>query len=269
MPILIIIRIANKTTKKYLYKVPTNTLFTGKQIIHLPSCPSTNRFATDLMSENDIVEGTVIVTDHQTEGRGQRGNSWESAPGENLTFSLVLRPKFLQAQQQFDLNIVISLAISDLLLSYGLPAIKIKWPNDIYCNDGKVAGILIENIVGGNQALNYSIVGIGLNVNQLDFNDLKAVSMRNLMNRKYPLENVFGALLSQIEQHYLLLKQGAMRGIRNAYIANLYWLREMHYFKSDRIIYGMIMGVDTVGRLEIEEKGKISRFDSKQISFKE
>ncbi|MGI9541796.1 MAG: biotin--[acetyl-CoA-carboxylase] ligase [Cyclobacteriaceae bacterium] len=250
-----------------MYKVSSNTLFTGKQIIYLPSCPSTNRFAADLLAEKKLPEGAVIITDHQTAGRGQRGNSWESEAGANLTFSLILQPRFMLVQRQFYLNMVISLALYELLLSYGLNSLKIKWPNDLYWNDKKIAGILIENTVGKGQYLTTSIVGIGLNINQLDFSNPNAISLAAITARKYQLSEVLDNLLPLIEKYYLKLKQNAHKQLYSSYLQNLYWFGEPHNFKANQLFRGVITGIDSTGRLEVENNGVINRFDSKEIMF--
>ena len=144
-----------------MHKDPIDSLFPGANQIRLPSCHSTNDVASDLLAEGNIAEGTVIITDHQTKGKGQRGNSWESEPGKNLTCSLILKPKFLPVQKQFELTVVSSLAIVHTLRDLGLPNAQVKWPNDIYYGNAKIAGILIENTVRANH-LEYAVVGIGL-----------------------------------------------------------------------------------------------------------
>lgn len=250
-----------------MYKVSSNTLFTGKQIIYLPSCPSTNQFTADLLAEKKLPEGAVIVTDHQTAGRGQRGNSWESEAGANLTFSLILEPRFMLAHRQFYLNMVISLALFELLIDYGLNDLKIKWPNDLFWKNKKIAGILIENTVGKGQYLTHSIIGIGLNVNQLSFGISKAVSLANIMAEKYQLSEVLDRLLSLVEKHYLLLKNDAVAQLNSAYIHNLYWLEEWHTFKSGQVFNGVITGIDNNGRLKVKTETMVKYFDSKEIEF--
>ena len=145
--------------------------------MELPSCRSTNQVASDLLSVKKPNEGLVVLTRNQTEGRGQRGSHWESEPGKNLTFSTILKPTFLPISRIFDLTIVASLAIVRSLADFGLESCKIKWPNDIYCRDAKIAGILIENAVRANQ-IEWAIVGIGLNVNQTKFLTADATSTK-------------------------------------------------------------------------------------------
>ena len=151
-----------------MYKIYPKTLFVGQIIQYLPSCQSTNDEASALIAQADPVEGTIVVTDHQMAGRGQRGNQWEAQAGQNLTCSLVLKPTFLSANEQFWLNIAISLGIYDGLQPLLGEALRIKWPNDIYVGDQKAGGILVENILQG-YSMAWSVVGLGINVNQSDF----------------------------------------------------------------------------------------------------
>lgn len=139
----------------------------GVTIVTLDECASTN---TVLASMTEAASGTVVAARRQTAGRGQRGNSWEAEPGRNLTFSQLLRPRRLQAARQFELSMVVSLAIADAIDAH-LPAgirTAVKWPNDIYIGREKVCGILIENKLAG-PCIDRAIVGAGINVNQRVF----------------------------------------------------------------------------------------------------
>ena len=137
------------------------------EITVLDSCRSTSSEFTD---PDRFRHGAVIATREQTAGRGQRGNSWEAEPGKNLTFSMLLRPRGLHAARQFELSMVVSLAIADAidaLLPQGVRT-AVKWPNDIYIGMEKVCGILIENRLAG-PFIEYSVAGIGININQRRF----------------------------------------------------------------------------------------------------
>jgi BirA family biotin operon repressor/biotin-[acetyl-CoA-carboxylase] ligase len=134
-----------------MYKIPANTLFMGKRVIYMPECHSTNSEANRMVETQDIDHGTIIITDSQPAGRGQRGNRWLAEPGRNLTFSIIIKPKAFRIANQALLTMVVSLGIHDWLSSL-LPeeAVRIKWPNDVLAGDKKVCGILIENHVTGN-----------------------------------------------------------------------------------------------------------------------
>jgi len=250
-----------------LYKTLTDTLFIGKNIISLSKCHSTNDMAADILRSNRLFEGTVIITQEQTIGKGQRGNIWKSQPNLNLTFSVVLAPKFLQIKDQFFLNIITSLAITDALSDLVKVALKIKWPNDIYSSEKKLGGILIENSVKGN-VLHSAVIGIGLNINQKEFDGLpNATSMSNISNKGFDLEKVLNAVLRNIERRYLQLKSGEFKQLRQAYLKKLYWYQEEHTFLSDSEFVGVIIGIDEYGKLLIEIGDETKAFDLKEVKF--
>lgn len=159
-------------------------------IINLKRVDSTNDYAHMLINNNELMDETVIYANFQKHGRGQENNTWESEAWKNLTFTLVLFSKYLKAEQQFYLAHAVSLAIVDFLQSHKIDA-NIKWPNDILAGNKKIAGILIENSVLNDNLL-YSLVGIGLNVNQQYFGStlLNVQSMKNLTLNEYDLNEL-------------------------------------------------------------------------------
>ena len=163
--------------------------------IHLPETESTNLYAKAIDTMDDL---TLITTDHQTAGRGQRGNSWESEAGCNLLFSLIIKPSTIPAAQQFVISELISVSICDTLSQY-TPDIRIKWPNDIYYRDHKLCGILIEHDIEGS-CLARSIIGIGLNVNQTTFlsDAPNPISLCQVLGREVEREE----LLQSITTHF-------------------------------------------------------------------
>ena len=148
-------------------------------------------------------EGAVLITSNQTAGRGQRGNSWESDPESNLTFSLLLKPTFLKPTDQFLLTIIISLAITDSLqhLQPEIP-FKIKWPNDILAHGKKICGMLIENSLS-NSTIQHSVIGMGININQQAFSISQAVSLSMLSHQQFNLNLVLNAVLENVEKRIL------------------------------------------------------------------
>ena len=253
-----------------MYNIQPNTLFTGKLIKYLPSCHSTNDIAVQMIqSENMVFEGTVIITDNQTAGRGQRGNSWEANTGENLTFSLILKPNFLKASDQFQLNVAVSMGVFDFLSEFIDENLSVKWSNDIYYGDKKMGGILIENSLQGYQ-IGHSIIGIGLNINQVEFGNLRATSLRNITQNplKYDLSEMLKQLLESLEKNYLKIKNNEYESLKDKYLANLYRFQEYHYFrKSGQHFFGQILGIDETGKLGIESDGNVSYFDFKEVEF--
>ena len=253
-----------------MYNIQPNTLFTGKLIKYLPSCHSTNDIAVQMIQlENMVFEGTVIITDNQTAGRGQRGNSWEAISGENLTFSLILKPNFLKASDQFQLNVAISMGVFDFLSEFIDENLKVKWSNDIYFSDKKMGGILIENSLQGYQ-IGHSIIGIGLNINQTKFSNERATSLRNVTQNplKYDLSELLKKLLENIEINYLKIKNNDYESLKIKYLSNLYRFEEQHYFRRNgQQFLGQITGIDMTGKLGIETDGNVIYFDFKEVEF--
>ena len=155
------------------------------------------------------IEGTVVITDKQTSGKGQRLNSWLSEPKSNLICSYILHPAFLAAKNQFSLSAAVALSVSDVVAELLVDqTVQIKWPNDVLVNGKKVAGILIENMLRGSN-IDCSIVGIGLNVNQTKFQDLpNATSLKLVSGVDYDIQEVLPELNAQLEKRYLQLREG-------------------------------------------------------------
>ncbi len=250
-----------------MYKIPANTLFVGKNLVFVPECHSTNTLAMELSQRGSLVDGTVIITDNQQAGRGQRGNHWISQPGKNLTFSVVLKPGFLKADQQFRLTQVISLAVTDYLKNRLDATVKIKWPNDILVNELKICGILIENSLSGD-TIQFVVAGIGLNVNQIMLPNLKATSLTQETGKDSILENELELLLHAIEERYQQLRNGNSHQLEHDYLMNLYRKGEFHVFNTkEGALNGMIEGVDQRGRLILQSSEGKRFYDLKEISF--
>ena len=238
----------------------------GKNMVFVPECHSTNSLALEMSQKRDLVEGTLIITGHQTQGRGQRGNAWLSEHGKNLTFSLVLRPAMITIADQFTLNMAVSVGIRSFLEGALNRPVYIKWPNDILVDDLKVCGILIENQIQGNSLLQ-SIVGIGLNVNQSVFSIAHAASMQMLMGREYDLNEILETLCASLEQWYLMLSREPDK-IKEAYHASLYGLNAPRNFSTPQDRFeGVIRGVDAQGRLTLATSSGIRHFRNRELKF--
>jgi len=251
-----------------LQNIAPKTLFTGQQLVYLPQCDSTNTIAHDLLIKNKATEGCVVITSAQTRGRGQRGNTWEAEPGKNITLSLILKPSFVAIQNQFLLNIAVSLAVADLAKAF-LPhqLLKVKWPNDLYYGNKKLGGILIENTIN-NLFLQHSIVGIGLNINQLSFANEGAISFAQLTGKEYTLESVIEQLLTCLEVRYLELKQGKLAKQKFEYLQILYRYQEEYDYRiADKVVKGKILGIAENGKLGLQIENEIKYFDFKEISY--
>ena len=250
-----------------------DTLFIGQKIIQLKETDSTNSHLLRLIDIEKLSEGAVVITQKQAQGRGQRGTFWKSEPGKNLTLSILLKPTFLKPEEQFSLSKSVSLAVFGFILSLmpdGLShKTKIKWPNDIYIENKKVAGILIENSVNGN-SISHSIVGIGINVNQGVFPaELpNPTSLKLITGKAFMLENCLERLCSYIEKRYSQLRNHS-KEIDSGYLKNLYRFDEFanYNYKGEKLKV-KITGVAKNGRLILEkENGKSLECDFKEIEF--
>jgi BirA family biotin operon repressor/biotin-[acetyl-CoA-carboxylase] ligase len=235
--------------------------------LHLPTCASTNTVASELLLKNKATEGCVVITDHQTAGRGQRGNTWDAEPDKNITLSLILKPVFLSIPQQFFLTIITSLAVLDTIQENIPATVKVKWPNDIMAGDKKLAGILIENSISGHY-LQHSVVGIGLNVNQKIFAHSLASSLTLLTEKEYNRVTLTERLLEHLEKRYLELKAGRLAKLKFEYLQQLYWYQEPRWFLvNEDNVRGQIMGVDETGRLALQIESKLYYFNLKEIAY--
>ncbi|GAB4464881.1 MAG: biotin--[acetyl-CoA-carboxylase] ligase [Thermoflexibacter sp.] len=254
-----------------LYKIPANTQIIGKKIIYLPTCHSTNDIASELAPQ--IEEGVAVITHQQTKGRGQRGNTWEAEAGKNLTFSLILKPTFLPISQQFYLNMAVTLAINDALGCFfpdqsQVHHLKTKWSNDVYYADSKLGGILIENTLEGTNIKN-AIVGIGLNINQIQFSYPKAISLKNILQKDFSLSEVLEKILECLEIRYLALKDKKFQLLKQSYLNQLYWYKEIRLYQDNAgsEFMGEIVDIQDNGRLVVQAEGGVHFFDFKEIIF--
>ena len=250
------------------YTSPLNTQFIGQHIIYEPVCASTNSLAAQRLKQKDIADGAVVITDHQYQGRGQRGHEWYSEPNQNLTFSVILYPTFLPVQQSFALNIVTSLAVQHVLALYIPSDLYIKWPNDIYYQNKKIGGVLIENVAGAHK-LKTAIVGIGLNVNQMSFTLPTPTSLALICQRTFSLQALFEQLLERLESNYIQLPKQDLAPLKSAYLDHMYWWHEVHTFRAvNHVFQGVIKGIDAVGQLIIEQlDGTLGRYNIQEVTF--
>lgn len=242
---------------------------TNKRIILLNDVESTNNYANHLVLSNAAEEGTVVLARFQKSGRGQAGNSWESQSGMNLLASIILYPKLLQAGKQFQISKLVSLSIVEFL-EKEIGSVSIKWPNDIYVGEKKIAGILIENSIKG-QNLFSSVIGIGLNLNQEKFvsDAPNPVSLKQLTGRNYDVETVLDEILTSLFARYEKLKSGNFQEIDAAYLSGLFRMNEWAKFrKQNELFEARIIGIGEFGQLQQEDRnGKISEFMFKEIEF--
>ncbi len=239
----------------------------GVRFVHRAGAASTN----DLVRDPSFGHGDVAMAEEQTAGRGQQGNSWHSEPGANLTLSLVLTPDFLPAGEQFYLLQAVSLGVADTLRELGLDA-RIKWPNDIYIGDKKVAGLLIENDICGMNVCR-TIAGIGLNVNQTRFPDdlPNPTSIAIEKGAGQDRGAIFEALYDHLMRRYESLRRGETERLARDYHERLYRLGSVHqYSLPDGTTFdGMILGVALTGELQVahQPSGVVHSYLFKEIAF--
>ncbi len=233
----------------------------GNKIVRLDSVDSTNNFAANLLREGKIGHGTVILADEQTAGKGQRGASWHSQGGSNLIFTVVVGYDNLSVDRQEAITHWVALAVHDLLHSEGIGS-QIKWPNDVLVENAKMCGILIENQLSGGQ-IRHSIVGIGINVNQLEFGDLRATSMHLCTGRVYDIQELAFRLIQCLNE-----RMKSFGNLRDAYHEQL-WNRGkvVTFYRDGHAEEGRLIGTDDQGRLLIDVGGQLQSFGLKEITF--
>jgi BirA family biotin operon repressor/biotin-[acetyl-CoA-carboxylase] ligase len=242
-------------------------IFENRKVIKLKEVDSTNIYAGRL--SGDTPDGTVVWADVQLNGRGLGKNSWEGADGQNLTFSIKVYPTFLKAVQQFYLSKIVSLSVADFIFLY-TANVSVKWPNDIYCNDKKIAGILIENSIEKDY-IKESVIGIGININQKKFisEAPNPVSLNQLTNIEYDLHELLDVFISIFDYRYKMLQDNEYETIDENYLDRLYRKGIFAEFIAEgQRFTGKITGVDATGELSItDESGKITRFLYKEVEY--
>lgn len=240
--------------------------------IELPHTPSTNSWAKEHAAQ--LAHGDIVVTPCQTAGRGQRGNTWEAAPGKNLTFSILLRPERISPSAQFLISEIVSLSVAGIvteaLASAGCPMpVKVKWPNDIYVGDRKIAGILIEHSICG-QNIGHTIAGIGLNVNQTEFlsDAPNPVSMAQLANREFELNPLMNGIRDAVVGQ---LQNPSVEAIHSSYHRHL-WRNDgnEHPFSTPdgERFKAAIDRVEETGLLSLRlTDGTLRQFAFKEVAF--
>jgi BirA family biotin operon repressor/biotin-[acetyl-CoA-carboxylase] ligase len=247
-------------------------------IIRIEETASTNALLKELAQKQTLEEMTVLITQSQTAGRGQRNNHWESESGKNLTFSILLHPVFLPLQKHFLLSEIVALAVLDTLRNLrNLKTLKslnslfsIKWANDIYFENKKIAGILIENEIEGRQ-ISLSILGIGLNVNQAIFTSdaPNPVSLLQILHQETDLEELLANILQRFEYWYEQLKAGQYAHISDSYHKALYRKAGFHSYKDQAGIFNaQIQSVADDGILQlITDTGETRHYAFKEVAF--
>ncbi|MDO4758203.1 MAG: biotin--[acetyl-CoA-carboxylase] ligase [Rikenellaceae bacterium] len=235
-------------------------------IYHFEEVTSTN----DIAREAKYRHGDIVCAERQTAGRGQRGHTWVSPEGKNLTFTLVAEPRFLAAAEQFALLQVAALSLVDTFARFGIET-RIKWTNDIYHNDQKLVGILIEHFYAGAK-LNRTLIGIGINVNQEAFDPTlpNPVSMYQIAGKQFDRKEVLATFEECFAARFLQLEKGVHTALQKAYHEALYRRGRLQLFRlpDGEEFQATILGVEPQGELRLQDaEGKISAYRFKEVEF--
>lgn len=223
-------------------------------IIKLDAIDSTNTFLKQLAKVERPKDGTVVVTRNQLAGRGQKGNTWQSIAGQSLCLSMFKSFDKIEAQEQFVISMGVSLAIVDILRSFNVPDISIKWPNDIMSANKKLVGILIENVLEGS-VVKSSVIGIGINVNEGSFEELpQASSMFLQTGNKFDLEEVLEKITQRIYLRLTQLDQKSLLSYKSEYEKELFRKDLVSVFErpDGSRLNGIIRGISEIGELIID-----------------
>ena len=239
------------------------------QLIKLNATDSTNNYLKQLILERTLDDFSVVVANHQTNGRGQRGSSWLSEKDKNLTFSVLKRNISIVANQQFLLNILVSLSIVKSLEGFNIPKLAIKWPNDILSDHHKISGILIENLIK-NKQIEYAIIGIGLNVNQVKFEGLSKVnSLKNIMPFAVDKDELLTKIIDKLKMYFKLYSENGSEFLNSEYESYLFRKDKPSTFCShdNSLFTGIIRGVSASGKLCVQMEDFNKEFDLKELKL--
>jgi BirA family transcriptional regulator, biotin operon repressor / biotin---[acetyl-CoA-carboxylase] ligase len=229
-------------------------------LVELQSIDSTNNYARRLIEEDLASEGQAIFSLEQTAGKGQRGRAWESEKGQNIILSLIVKPYPLQVSASFLLSAMVSVSVNYFFSGYAGSDTNIKWPNDLYWQDRKAGGILIESIIQPQDANSspvwkWAIIGIGININQAYFDKSlpNPVSLKQITGKQHDPKKLSMELATVILKNYQLLKESGPADFINKYNAALYKKNEKARFKKDnRNFEGIIKSVTANGKLVVQ-----------------
>ncbi len=245
------------------------SLFIGQLHLEFDQVDSTNKKAFELLKSGDLPDGTCLSAQFQTDGKGQIGRYWHSKFSENLLTSLLLKPHFLAFDEHYFLSICSALSIRKLLSRYIFNKnIYIKWPNDIYVENNKICGILIQNQLS-TKKIKQSVVGIGLNVNQYDFPQQlpNPTSIYLESSKNIPTDQVLNQLFDDFEYYYLQLRNGRLNELKSEYLEHLYRRNVLSRYRdgNKRLFEGTILGIDSQGKLHMDVEGESRFFDFREI----
>ena len=238
------------------------------KLIKLDAIDSTNDFLKGLTQNQALENYTVVTAKSQTKGKGQHGEKWQTESSKNLITSILIKNTLSNIEGVFELNIAIALGITEALKKFEIPSVSVKWPNDIMSENKKIAGILIENSIKSNGSIE-SIVGIGLNVNQTNFDNLpRASSLKNITNTEYNTDEILEILVMEIQKKVNLIVENQASLLWKQYEENLFKSGIPMAFEEQNgnKFMGIIQGVTKIGKLKIAlEDSTIRYFGIKEI----
>ncbi|MEP7092882.1 MAG: biotin--[acetyl-CoA-carboxylase] ligase [Flavobacterium sp.] len=239
------------------------------KLIKLDAIDSTNDFLKALSSKDELDNFTVVTTENQTKGKGQMGSKWQSESGKNLIMSVLVKDFLYDNEQVFNLSIIVSLTVIETLKSLDIPDLCIKWPNDIMAYNKKIGGILIENTIKSDGRI-VSVVGLGLNVNQVNFDELpNASSLAVICKTEFDKDSLLFLIIEKMKQRIELWKTNS-DDFREEYFNSLFRKGVPMPFKNleNKNFMGIIQGVSPVGKIQILlEDDSVSEFEIKEIQM--
>jgi len=239
-------------------------------IIKLNAIDSTNDYLKNLLVNKPLENYTVVTAEFQNKGKGQMGSLWQSEPSKNLICSIYLYNSIIKLSNQFVINMIVCLAIKKSLNKFNIPQISVKWPNDIMSGSFKICGILIENIIKNN-SIQDIIIGIGLNINQTEFENLpNATSIKKISGKYYNTEEILFEIIRNIKFYYNFLEQGELFELNNLYESSLYRLNKASMFRlaDTTLVSGYIKGINEYGMLRINMEDNLQKtYRIKEISL--
>ena len=238
-------------------------------ILRFEELSSTNNKLKELKQNQNLEEFTVVQTYRQTAGKGQAGNSWESEEKKNLTFSTLLKPSYVEILEQFIISKAVALGITDVFNSIR-PGFSIKWPNDIYYNNKKIGGILIENAIR-QDCISESVIGIGLNINQTKFvsDAPNPISLKSITGKNFDLDEMLLRTLERIAGYVNMIKNGESESLDKLYLDQLYRKSGYHlYNDANGEFRAQITGINNYGHLELTtQEGERRSYAFKEVEF--
>ena len=240
----------------------------GRKIEYLTQCHSTSEELALRIKNSTLEEGYIVVAGFQTGGKGQRGNTWDSEANKNLLFSLYLKPTFLSLDDLYIINVLVSVALQEAVLAL-IPksSVEVKWPNDLYVDNRKIAGVLVESSIVQSE-VRHLIVGIGLNVNQIEFSTESVTSLGLQTGQEYDLPSVLELVTLKIEEKYLQLNSGGVQRLIFDYHQAMRWRGELHIFETkEGNLSGEIIGINNKGMLMLKHNAELRSYGIKEIKF--